>query len=69
MTTSVARFDWMVFAHRYVGLLLGLWLFAIGSTGSMLAYYREIDVLLNPELFMAVKSLPIVTPLIIGTIP
>jgi uncharacterized iron-regulated membrane protein len=46
-----AKVDWLVFVHRYVGLVIGLWLFAVGSTGAILAYYREIDVALNPALF------------------
>jgi|GEM_PF-5996716 len=48
---AAAKFDWLIFIHRYVGLMLGLWLFAVGATGAILAYYREIDVALNPELF------------------
>jgi uncharacterized iron-regulated membrane protein len=42
--------------HRYIGLFLGIWVFAVGVTGAVLAYYREIDVLLNPDLFTAVGS-------------
>jgi len=46
-----AKFDWLIVIHRYVGLMLGLWLFAVGLSGAILAYYREIDVALNPHLF------------------
>ncbi len=56
MAVAAPKFDWLIFIHRYVGLVLGLWLFAVGSTGSILAYYREIDVFLNPDLFAAKNS-------------
>jgi uncharacterized iron-regulated membrane protein len=56
MAKAHPKFDWLIFIHRYVGLILGLWLFAVGLTGSILAYYREIDVFLNPDLFAAKDS-------------
>ena len=46
---------WM-FIHRYVGLLLGIWAFAVGVTGTVMANYREIDAYLNAELFAAADS-------------
>ncbi|MDX2222430.1 MAG: PepSY-associated TM helix domain-containing protein [Rhodospirillaceae bacterium] len=49
-------FDLWMFVHRYVGLILGVWLCAVGATGAIMAYYQEIDVLLNPELFAAQDS-------------
>lgn len=36
--------------HLWLGLALGLWLSVIGLTGSVLAFYREIDEGLNPGL-------------------
>lgn len=42
--------------HRYIGLFFGIWVFAVGLTGAVMAYYRELDAFLNPELFAAVNS-------------
>ncbi len=56
MKATKAKFDWLVFLHRYIGLVLGLWLCAVGTSGAILAYYREIDVFLHPELFAAKNS-------------
>ncbi|MSO97935.1 MAG: hypothetical protein EXR11_06925 [Rhodospirillaceae bacterium] len=53
MSTVRAKPDVMIWIHRYVGLVLGLWLFSIGASGAILAYYREIDASLNPQLFAA----------------
>jgi uncharacterized iron-regulated membrane protein len=36
--------------HRYVGLILGIWLTLMGLSGSILVYYKEIDAALNPGL-------------------
>lgn len=45
-----------IFIHRYIGLLVGIWVFAVGVTGAVMANYREIDALLNAELFAATNS-------------
>lgn len=42
--------------HRYVGLAVGVWLFAVGATGAILANYRELDAFLHPEFFSAANS-------------
>lgn len=39
--------------HRYVGLSLAFFLIIIGLTGSFIAFYHELDALLNPQLFHA----------------
>ena len=56
MALNKARQDLWVVVHRYIGLLLGLWVCAVGLTGTVMAYYREIDAFLNPELFAATNS-------------
>jgi uncharacterized iron-regulated membrane protein len=57
MTTARPKADWLIWIHRYVGLAFGAWLFCVGLSGALLAYYREIDVALNPALF-AVADAP-----------
>ena len=57
MSTVRAKPDVMIWIHRYVGIFLGLWLFSIGASGAILAYYREIDTFLNPQ-FFAVQNAP-----------
>ncbi|MXS81316.1 Uncharacterized iron-regulated membrane protein [Nitrosomonas eutropha] len=37
--------------HRYVGLVIAVFLIALGLTGSVIAFERELDAWLNPELF------------------
>jgi uncharacterized iron-regulated membrane protein len=39
--------------HRYFGLALALFLIVLGLTGSLLAFYHEVDAWLNPQLFQA----------------
>jgi uncharacterized iron-regulated membrane protein len=39
--------------HRWFGVLGGPWLFLIAATGSLLAFYPEIDRALNPDLLRA----------------
>lgn len=41
----------LVLAHRYVGLLLAGFLLLAGVTGSVLAWYEELDAAVNPHLF------------------
>lgn len=36
--------------HRYAGLTLAAWLVLVGLTGSLLAFHRELDRALNPQL-------------------
>ncbi|MDX2142794.1 MAG: PepSY-associated TM helix domain-containing protein [Rhodospirillaceae bacterium] len=57
MSATKAKPDWLIWIHRYVGLTVGLWLFFVGASGAILAYYRELDVAFNPDLF-AVKDAP-----------
>lgn len=40
-------------AHRYVGVLLAVFLFMSGITGSILVFHEELDSWLNPEWFRA----------------
>ena len=42
-----------IVVHRYVGLLMALFLIIAGLTGSVLAFYHELDAALNPRLFRA----------------
>jgi uncharacterized iron-regulated membrane protein len=42
-----------VVLHRYIGLVMAGFLLLAGITGSMLAFYDEIDVALNPDLLLA----------------
>ena len=39
--------------HRYVGLAMAAFLFLAGITGSLIAFYPDLDALLNPELLRA----------------
>jgi uncharacterized iron-regulated membrane protein len=51
MSAAIRR--WLLLAHRWTGLLLGLVLLLIGVTGSILSFQREIDAALYPSLFRA----------------
>jgi len=42
-----------IVVHRYVGLAMALFLIIAGLTGSLLAFYHELDAALNPDLFRA----------------
>lgn len=44
--------------HRWVGLFMAVFLLVAGLTGTMMAYYRPLDRLLNPELFVAEPPKP-----------
>jgi uncharacterized iron-regulated membrane protein len=44
---------YMVWQHRWTGLLMTLVLIIVGLTGSILAFRRQVDRLLNPELHIA----------------
>src|SRR5688572_1766636 len=45
----MTRNFWLLF-HRWVGLGMAGFLVFVGLTGSMLAFYRQIDMLVNPQL-------------------
>lgn len=40
-----------VLVHRYAGLSMAFFLIIAGLTGALLAFYHELDVVLNPNLF------------------
>lgn len=44
--------QWLVTAHRWLGLCLLLWFVLLGLTGSVLVYQDEIDAWLNPGLLV-----------------
>lgn len=46
----VNRQSW-VWLHRYLGLAIAAFLIVAGLTGSVIAFHRELDTWLNPELF------------------
>lgn len=41
----------LVFWHRWFGLLAAVWLILMAVSGSLIAFYQEIDHALNPEIF------------------
>ena len=47
-----------LWVHRYVGLLMTVFLVVAGLTGSLLAFYYELDPLLNPGLFRVAPPEP-----------
>lgn len=51
---SNARLAW-VKVHRYAGLFIALFLIIAGITGTALAFYKELDAWLNPQLFTIVE--------------
>lgn len=44
--------------HRYIGLAIGLWMCAVGVSGAILAYYREIKTWFEPHLFLIENEAP-----------
>ena len=46
---------YLIWQHRWTGLLMTLFLVVVGLTGSILAYGTEIDRLINPQLFAKVQ--------------
>ncbi|MBM3513979.1 MAG: PepSY domain-containing protein [Alphaproteobacteria bacterium] len=52
MSARGSRDGWMIVVHRYVGLIIGAWMCAVGASGAILAYYREIETWLDPKLFL-----------------
>lgn len=47
-----------VLVHRYVGLFMALFLIVVGLTGSLLAFYGELERTLNPQFVVAETSGP-----------
>ena len=45
-----------VWLHRWVGLVMTLFLVIAGLTGSLLAFYDELDTLLSPRTYLAAPS-------------
>lgn len=53
-----------VLSHRCAGLAMALFLVVAGLTGSVLAFYRDLERWLNPELFIVpVRTTPPLDPL------
>jgi len=58
----MTRHYW-VLIHRYVGLAMTVFLILVGVTGSVLAFYYELDRWLNPELLtVPVRDGPMLDP-------
>ncbi len=56
------RYFWTL-VHRYAGLAMTLFLVIVGLTGSVLAFYGELDRWLNPELLtVPVRDAPLLDP-------
>lgn len=53
----------LVWWHRYVGLVLAVFLLVSGLTGSLLAWNDELEALLSPQLFLATPPTPAARPL------
>lgn len=61
----MTRHFW-VLLHRYAGLAMTLFLVIVGLTGSVLAFYHELDRWLNPELLtVAVRDAPMLDPFVL----
>jgi uncharacterized iron-regulated membrane protein len=54
---------WLVIAHRYFGLVLAGFLLLAGTTGSLLAWYEELDAAVNPALLRVQPPAPGARPL------
>ena len=48
--------------HRYAGLLMAVFLVIAGLTGSVIAFYHELDAWLNPDLYEVENSGPPLAP-------
>jgi len=57
----MTRHFW-VLAHRYAGLYLAFFLTVAGLTGSILAFYHELDHWLNPRQRVAIPATPMLSP-------
>jgi uncharacterized iron-regulated membrane protein len=60
MTVSVRSV--LVRTHRITGLFLAAFLFMSGITGSLIAFWPELDAALNPELFRSAGAGPALPP-------
>ena len=49
---------WMVRLHRYVGLSLTAFLVVVGLTGSVIAFFKPLDLAVNPDLLRVAPSGP-----------
>jgi uncharacterized iron-regulated membrane protein len=47
-----------VLVHRYAGLSMAGLLIVVGLTGSLLAFYKEIDALINPRVYKVSNGVP-----------
>lgn len=56
----------LVRVHRITGLFLAAFLFLSGLTGSLIAFWPELDAALNPELFYARGSGPALSPSVLA---
>lgn len=58
--------NFWVHIHRYVGLAMTVFLIIVGLTGSVLAFYQELDRWLNPELLtVPVRDTPMLDPFVL----
>ncbi|PPD50591.1 MAG: peptidase [Methylobacter sp.] len=57
----MTRYFW-VLVHRYTGLYIAFFLFVAGLSGSVLAFYHELDAWLNPLERVAAQSSPMLDP-------
>ncbi|HXS18277.1 MAG TPA: PepSY-associated TM helix domain-containing protein, partial [Polyangiaceae bacterium] len=53
----------VLLVHRYVGLSMSVFLIVAGATGSMIAFYPQVDRFINPEL-LAVEPPRLGAPLL-----
>ncbi|WP_026602888.1 PepSY-associated TM helix domain-containing protein [Methylomonas sp. 11b] len=51
-----------VLVHRYAGLAMTVFLIIVGLTGSLLAFYSELEHLISPQLSAPASSLPRLSP-------
>ena len=58
MAQRTQREGWLIVVHRYLGLGIGLWMCAVGASGAILAYYRELEAWLDPQLFRIAEAAP-----------
>ena len=56
MFTQPKYKQWFITLHRYLGLTTAVFLIIAGITGSILAYYHELDEWLNPELYFVTQQ-------------
>ena len=47
-----------VLLHRYAGLVMTFFLIIVGLTGSLLAFYRELEQAINPKLHVEAQGCP-----------